>query len=286
MTSRRFESVVAASVAWLARGAAALFLFVALALLKESLPALSHASLWGFLSGSDWRPTLPDPILGILPMIAGTLAVSFGALVVALPVGVGAALALCVAGPRTRAVVRPVIDVLAGIPSVVYGFLGLLTIVRGFERLGMASGESVLAASLVLGAMILPFIVAVCEEAMRDAVARYGAASLALGVGRDEMLLRLVLPASRRAILAAAVSGLARALGETMAVMMVAGNSPLFPTLLGRTETIPSLIALEMGCAEVGSLHVSGLYAAGFVLTVLLFALSLVAHRLQRRAGR
>ena len=107
-----------------------------------------------------------------------------------------------------------------------------------------------------------------------------------LGVGRDEMLLRLVLPASRRAILAAAVSGLARALGETMAVMMVAGNSPLFPTLLGRTETIPALIALEMGCAEVGSLHVSGLYAAGFVLTLLLFALSLVAHRLRGRAGR
>ena len=104
MTSRRFESVAAASVTWLARGAAALFLFVALALLKESLPALSHASLWGFLSGSDWLPTLPNPILGILPMIAGTLAVSFGALVVALPVGVGAALALCVAGPRTLAV--------------------------------------------------------------------------------------------------------------------------------------------------------------------------------------
>ena len=84
MTSRRFESVAAASVTWLARGAAALFLFVALALLKESLPALSHASLWGFLSGSDWLPTLTDPVLGILPMIAGTLAVSFGALVVAL----------------------------------------------------------------------------------------------------------------------------------------------------------------------------------------------------------
>ena len=286
MTSRRFESVAAASVTWLARGAAALFLFIAFSLLKESLPALSHASLLGFLSGSDWLPTLTDPVLGILPMIAGTLAVSIGAIAVALPVGVGAALALCTAGARTRAVVRPVIDVLAGIPSVVYGFVGLFTVVRGLERLGMGSGESVLAASLVLGAMILPFIVAVCDEAMRDAAARYGAASLALGVGRDEMLLRLVLPASRRAILAAAVSGLARALGETMAVMMVAGNSPLFPTLLGRTETIPALIALEMGCAEVGSLHVSGLYAAGFVLTVLLFALSLAAHRLRWRAGR
>jgi len=180
--------------------------------------------------------------------------------------------------------IRGIVDVLAGIPSVVYGFIGLLVLVKFFEvKFSFSSGESVLAGGIILSIMMLPYIISTCDESMEKVYKEYAQYSNALGVSKSYMIRKIVIPESRRSILASIVLALGRGMGETMAVMMVIGNAPIMPKLLKKCQTIPSLIALEMGMAEVGSLHYHSLFAAGFILMLILFIINIFLYFIKKR---
>ena len=227
--------------------------------------------------GRQWMPIDFTGVtsFGIFNFLAATIYVSVVGMALALLVGLGAALYLsCQASDRVRGYLYPVIDLLAGIPSVIYGFIGLVTLVRLFMRAGVSTGSCVLAAGVLLAVMLLPFLVSSCSETMLAARRNYLPASQALGVSKWYAAAAVILPASWKNILLAMVLAIGRAMGETMAVMMVMGNANLFPRLLGKGESIAAVIALEMGTAVVGSPHYHALYAAGLVLMVLLCAIN------------
>ena len=205
-------------------------------------------------------------------MICGSLYVSLLAVLLAVPVGAGCALFLSFfVSDRIRDILLAFIDMLAGVPYVIFGFIGLTVVVNRIGRIfELASGESILAAALVLAVMLLPFVVSTCVESIGEVRRLYEGASLALGADMMYFIRRLVLPYMQNAVIGAWILSFARAAGETMAVMMVMGNAVIMPELLGKGESVPSLIALEMGSAEYGSLHYSALYAAGAVLLFLL----------------
>ena len=253
---------------------------------QESLPAIREVGLKNLLTDSQWRPLIytDAPSFGMRNMILSTLFVSALAVLFALVTGVGCALFLaCRTSQRQRLLIMPYIDLLASIPSVVYGFIGLYIVVKFFEKLGRATGESILAGGIVLSVMILPYMISSCCDTMVRLRNRYDAASLGLGVSRWYMASQLVLPASTRGILISMALATGRAMGETMAVMMVMGNAIGVPKLLGKGETISALIAMEMGIAEVGSTHYSALYTAGLVLMVLLFAINIIFELLKKK---
>jgi phosphate transport system permease protein len=247
-----------------------IFLFIA----KESFMFFQKTPLLHFLTGSRWNPIADPPAFGLQPMIFATVYVSLLATAIALPIGVGMAVILSVlAPPKIQWLLLPLIDLMAGIPSVVYGFAGLMIIVKFFEtHFSWSSGESVLTGGILLAIMILPYVVSTCYESMIKVLHHYEQASRALSVSKWHMMRYLVIPTAKKAIFAALILSLSRAMGETMAVMMVIGNSPIFPHLFRKAETIPALIALEMGGAAVGSLHYQALFAAGLILMLVLFA--------------
>ena len=266
-----------------------LLAFLIYFIFRESLPAIRDVGLKELLLGSQWRPLIytGEPGFGMRNMILSTLYVAVLAVAFALIIGVGTALCLaCAASDRQRTLVMPYIDLLASIPSVIYGFIGLYIVVKFFEKLGRATGESILAGGIVLSVMILPYMVSSCCDTMVRLRRRYSAASAGLGVSRWYMASQLVLPASTRGILISMALATGRAMGETMAVMMVMGNSIAFPKLLGKGETISALIAMEMGIAEVGSTHYSALYTAGLVLMVLLFAINIIFELLKKKLAK
>ena len=159
-----------------------------------------------------------------------------------------------------------------------------MVVIKFFEtKFLFAAGESVLAGGIILSIMMLPFIISTCEESMEKIYNEYSTYSNALGTSKSYMIRKVILPNSKRSILASTVLALSRGMGETMAVMMVIGNAPIMPKLLGKCQTIPSLIALEMGMAEVGSLHYHGLYAAGFVLMMILLIINILLYIIKRK---
>lgn len=261
-----------------------LLVFAIIFIFKESLVFFQEVSFFQFITGTTWNPLYSPESLSIFNIILGTLFVSLIAIVIALPIGIGSGLLLAgYTGGQFSRLMRSIIDVLASIPSVVYGFIGLLVLVKFLENhLSMAAGESVLAGGILLAVMVLPYIISTCNESMTRAYQTHSPYSHALGVSKSYLLRKIVLPESRRAILAATILALGRAMGETMAVMMVIGNAPIAPKLLGKCQTIPSLIALEMGMAEVGSLHYHALYAAGFVLMILLLMINLILYLVRK----
>lgn len=259
--------------------------FIILFILKESIVFFKEVSIIDFILGRRWNPLDSPDKLSIYPIILGTIYVSIIGIVIALPIGVGNAIVLSsYTNGEFKRIMRSLIDILAGIPSVIYGFIGLLVLVKFFEvKFSFASGESVLAGGIILAIMMLPFIISTCEESMEKVYNEYSKTSNTLGVSKSYMIRKIILPSSKRSILASGVLALGRGMGETMAVMMVIGNSPIMPKLLGRARTIPSLIALEMGMAEVGSLHYHGLYASGFVLMMILLIINVILYIIKRK---
>ena len=266
-----------------------LLAFLIYFIFRESMTAMQEVGLKGLLLGDQWRPLIysGEPSYGMRNMILSTLYVAALAVLFALIIGVGCALFLaCAATDRQRTLVMPYIDLLASIPSVIYGFIGLYIVVKFFEKLGRATGESILAGGIVLSVMILPYMISSCCDTMVRLRKRYGDASSAMGVSKWYMAGQMILPASIRGILISMALATGRAMGETIAVMMVMGNSIAFPKLLGKGETISALIAMEMGIAEVGSTHYSALYTAGLVLMVLLFAINIIFELLKKKLAR
>ena len=259
--------------------------FIILFILKESLFFFKEVSIIKFISGRNWNPLDSPDKLSIYPIILGTIYVSFIGIVIALPIGVGNAIVLSTyTNGEIKRIFKRIVDILAGIPSVIYGFIGLLVIVKFFEvRFSFATGESILAGGIILSIMMLPFIISTCEESMEKVYNEYSKASNVLGVSKSYMIRKIVLPNSKRSILAAAVLALGRGMGETMAVMMVIGNAPIMPKLLGKGGTISSQIALEMGMATVGSLHYHALFASGFVLMMILLIINVILYMIKRK---
>lgn len=240
-----------------------------------------------FLRGKEWFPTAqPSAQLGVLPLILGTLWVSLGAILLALPLGLGAAVYMSeIANPKVRSVLKPLIELLAGIPSVVYGFFGLVIIVPLIQKtFDLPVGETGLAGSIVLGIMALPTIITISEDAMRNTPRAMKEASLALGASKWQTIYKVVIPYSASGITAGAILGIGRAIGETMAVLMVTGNAAVIPhSILEPVRTIPATIAAELGEAPNGGLHYKALFALGCILFLITLIINLTVEFISNR---
>ena len=232
-----------------------------------------------FFGGKEWYPTAtPAAQYGLLPLILGTLWVSLGAILLSLPFGIAVSVYLAeIATMRVRNFLKPVIELLAGIPSVVYGFFGLVVIVPFLQQtFQLPVGETALAGSVVLAIMALPTIITVAEDAMRNVPRAMKEASLALGATHWQTIYRVIIPYAKSGITSAAVLGIGRAIGETMAVLMVTGNAAVIPhTLLEPVRTIPATIAAELGEASAGSPHYQALFALGSILFLITMIISI-----------
>jgi phosphate transport system permease protein len=239
-----------------------------------------------FFAGKEWFPTsTPSAQFGLLPLLLGTLWVSLGAILLALPFGIAVAIYLSeLAGKRMRSILKPVIELLAGIPSVVYGFFGLIVIVPLIRNVfELPVGETALAGSIVLAIMALPTIITVAEDAMRNTPIAMKESSLALGATHWQTIYRVTIPYASSGILAAIVLGIGRAVGETMAVLMVTGNAAVIPhTLTEPVRTIPATIAAELGEASAGSVQYQALFMLGAILFVLTLVISIVAEIIRK----
>jgi phosphate transport system permease protein len=240
-----------------------------------------------FVLGKEWYPTAePVPLFGVWPLIVGTLMVTLGAILFALPLGLATAIYMAeVSSFRLRNIIKPLVELLAGIPSVVYGFFGLVVLVPLIQQLfNLEVGETVLAGSIVLGIMALPTIITISEDAIRTTPKSLKEASLALGATRWQTMVRVVIPYARSGITTAIILGIGRAIGETMAVLMVTGNAAMIPhSFLVPTRTIPATIAAELGESPYGGLHFQALFALGiilFIFTLIInFSIELVKGR-------
>ena len=250
-------------------------------LFANGIPAMKKIGFAEFLTGTKWKPG--NNKFGIFPMILGSIYVTGGALIIGVPVGVLTSVFMARFCPEgLYKFLKPVVNLLAGIPSVVYGFFGLVIIVPFVRLLGPGTGLSVLAASLILGIMILPTIITVAQSALDAVPARYYEGALALGVDHEHAVFKVVVPAAASGIMAAIVLGLGRAIGETMAVIMVAGNQPrLTGSMLKGIRTMTANIVLEMGYAT--GLHREALIATGVVLFVFILLINLAFSVLKRR---
>lgn len=252
-------------------------------LLKEGFQGTvlpeQHITPGEFFGGTKWYPTAtPAPIFGLLPLLLGTLLVSIGAIVLSLPFGMAVSIYMAeIASKRTRSFLKPVIELLAGIPSVVYGFFGLVVIVPLIQKgLNLPVGETAFAGSVVLAIMALPTIITVAEDAMRTTPRAMKEASLALGATQWQTIYKVIIPYSISGITSAVVLGIGRAIGETMAVLMVTGNAAVIPTsFFEPVRTIPATIAAELGEAPAGGAHYESLFLLGAVLFVITLLLSI-----------
>ena len=254
-------------------------------LFANGIPAIGKIGVFKFLLGTKWKPG--NDIYGILPMILGSLYVTAGAILIGVPIGVLTAVFMAKFCPKSvYRILKPAVNLLAGIPSVVYGFFGLVVIVPMIRDLfAGARGKSLLAASILLGIMILPTIISVSEAAIRAVPDSYYEAGRALGASHERSVFFAVLPAARSGIMSSIVLGVGRAVGETMAVVMVAGNQPIVPnSLLQGVRTMTANIVLEMGYAA--DLHRGALIATAVVLFVFILLINLLFSLLKRRRAQ
>ena len=252
-------------------------------LFANGIPAIGKIGVFPFLAGEKWKPG--NDLYGILPMILGSIYVTAGAVIIGVPIGILTAVFMSKFCPRRiYKVVKPAIDLLAGIPSVVYGFFGMVVIVPVVSQLLGGSGKSMLTASILLGIMILPTIIGVSESAINAVPSSYYEGSLALGASHERSVFFATLPAAKSGILAGVILGVGRAIGETMAVIMVAGNQARMPKgILEGVRTMTANIVLEMGYAT--DLHREALIATAVVLFVFILIINLSFSIISRKAN-
>ena len=253
-------------------------------LFANGVPAIAEIGVFKFLFGTEWRPE--NNIFGILPMIVGSLYVTAGALVIGVPVGILTAVFMArFCPPKLHKILTPAIGLMAGIPSVVYGFFGLVVLVPFVRENIGGRGMSVLTASVLLGLMILPTIVSVSESAIRAVPNTYYEGALALGATHERSVFFTVVPAAKSGIFAGIVLGVGRAIGETMAVMMVAGNQPLIPdSLTDGVRTLTTNIVMEMGYST--DLHREALIGTAVVLFVFVLLINVSFSLLKRKGAK
>jgi phosphate transport system permease protein len=254
-----------------------LFLFV------NGVPAINEIGWTNFLLGREWSPSDVPPEFGIFPMIVGSVYITCGAIVFGVPVGILTAVFMARVCPKiVYRVLAPTVGLLAGIPSVVYGFFGVVVIVPMVRTLFGGNGSSILSASLLLGIMILPTIISISESAIRAVPEELYDGAVALGASHERAVFAVILPAARSGILAAVVLGIGRAIGETMAVIMVAGNQARIPgSILQGARTLTANIVIEMGYAA--ELHREALIATGVVLFAFILLINLTFFSMEKK---
>ena len=249
----------------------------------NGLPAISEIGVFDFLFGMRWKPA--KEIFGIFPMIVGSLYVTAGAILIGVPIGLLCAVFMARFCPkRLYRIFKPLIELMAGIPSIVYGFFGLVVIVPMIQNLFGTSGKGILTASILLGIMILPTIISISESALRAVPSQYHEGALALGATHERSVYNVEVPAAKSGVLAGIVLGIGRAIGETMAVVYIAGNQAIVPDgLLSGVRTLTANIVLEMGYAA--DLHRGALIGTAVVLFVFILLINLSFSALKRRKG-
>ncbi len=267
---------------------AVIFIILILAfLLMEGLPFFFNGDSIDFFTGDVWDPSSPNiPRYGILPMVLGTFLVTLGAIVIAVPIGVGCSIYLAeIAHPKIRETLKPVIEILAGIPSVVYGFFALVVLSAWIDDFFHSTTRlNALTGSIMLAVMMLPIIISLSEDAIRSVPREMKEASLALGLTKWDTIRGVVIPAALSGITAAIILGVARAIGETMTVLMATGNAPVISfDMLTSMRTMTATIAVEMGEVPFGSIHYHALFAVGIVLFVITFVINFIADKVMKR---
>ncbi|GAL31758.1 phosphate transport system permease protein PstC [Vibrio maritimus] len=257
---------------------------IAYFIVKESIPAFQEVGVSGIVLGQHW---LPPALYGVATMIVASIVSTLGAVVVGVPIGVLTAIFIAEIAPKRLAdIIRPAVELLAGIPSVVYGFFGLIIIVPLIQQVfNVPAGNTILAGIIVLGIMILPTVITVSETSIRAVPRTYKEGSLALGASKIYTIFKLLVPAARSGIMTGVILGIGRALGETMAIIMVMGNAPAMPgSILESARTLTANIAIEMSYAS--GVHANALYATGVVLLVFIMTLNSILLYLNREKAK
>lgn len=284
--NRRKERVIKYLFTAVAFSSLAFLVGIILVLFKEALPIFKTVSPSAFLLGTSWYPTAEPPEFGILPLILASLWVTAGALVICVPLGVGSALYLHeLAGNKQRAVLKPVIEILASVPSIVYGFFGMVVLSPFLqEALDLPIGLTAFTTSLILGVMATPTVASIAEDALSYVPRSFREASFAVGADRWQTLTKVIIPAAGSGISTAVILGMSRAIGETMTVLMVAGGSAIIPeSIFDPVRPMTAAIAAEMGEAPVGSDHYHALFAIALILFLITFAFNIAAEFISRR---
>jgi len=261
---------------------------------KTGMPILLQYGVLDFLTGTDWSPT--NNIFGIMPLIIGTLTVTLGALIIGVPTGIACAIYLSeIASKKTAGPFKAAIELLAGIPSVVYGFFGLIVLVPAirtyilpiFQKFNPelnTSGFSILAGAVILAIMILPTIVSLSENAISAVPQEFREASLALGANKMETIMKVIVPAAKSGIFSSVILAMGRAIGETMAVLLITGNVAQMPgSILDPVATLTGTIAMEMSYA--GPTHQQALFAIGIILFIIIMLLNILAQAVMKKMG-
>ncbi len=262
---------------------------ICLFLFRDSLLLFKDTSLLDFLTGKFWYPTSMNGQFGLLPLFFGSLLVTAGAILFAVPLGIASAIYISeIAPPKVADTLKPFIEILAGIPSVVFGFFGLVILVPVVQDLfNLPTGQTALTGSIMLGIMALPTIITISEDAISSVPSTIKQGSLALGATRWQTIYKVIVPAALSGISAAVMLGIGRAIGETMTLMMITGNAAVIPSfpggILDSVRTMTATIALEMGEVPQGSAHFHALFAVGTVLFIITFLINLIADMIKKR---
>ena len=275
--AKKWDEILVEKVLFLtAISSIAIIVLIVVFIFQQGAPALQQVGILNFIFGMNWDPT--NGFYGVFPMIVGSLGITALALLMAVPLSICCSLFLAEVAPsKMRKILTPTIQALAGIPSVIYGFFGLIVLVPIMRVQFGGSGFSMLAASILLTIMILPTITSISEDAFRSIPVEYKEASLALGATHWQTIRKVIFPAAIPGVITAIILGMGRAIGETMAVIMVAGNVAQVPgSIFDPVRALTSNIALEMGYAT--GIHYSALFATGIVLFGMIIVLLLVAN--------
>jgi len=279
MNRRLNENIVKGLLLVFAFFSIIIIFLIILFLFREGLEAFSFTNIFDFLTGTRWVPR--DGVYWAAPFIISSLFVTTGAILIAVPIGLLTAIFMAEIAPGpAREIIKPAIELLAGIPSVIYGLFGLIIIVKYIRiTLDVPSGETILAGSVILSIMILPTIISISEDAIRQVPRAYKEGSLALGATHWETIRNILVPSAGSGIMASIILGVGRAIGETMAVVLVVGTVEKIPTsLFDAGAPITSTILLEMGEAAVGSAHYHSIFALGIFLFLMVMALNFISN--------
>lgn len=259
---------------------------ITITLFMEGLPIFSEVNPFEFIFGKSWHPTHSEPEFGILPLIIGSITVTLGAMIVAVPLGLGTAIYISeLSHSRMREILKPTVELLASVPSVIYGFFGMVFLGPVSQRIfDIPVGLNIFTASIILGIMALPTVASISEDAISSIPRTLDEASYALGATKWETITRAIIPASSSGIIAAVMLGLGRAVGETMTVLMVAGGAAQIPSsIFDPVRPMTATIAAEMGESPIGSTHYHALFAIASVLFLLTLGFNLLADWLAHR---
>ncbi len=262
---------------------------ICLFLFRDGLTLFEDVPFLSFVTGKFWYPTSVNAQFGLLPLFLGSLIVTAGAILFSVPLGIASAVFISeLANPKVADFLKPFVEILAGVPSVVYGFFGLVVLVPFMrETFNLPTGQTALAGSIMLGLMALPTIISISEDAISSVPSSLKQGSLALGATRWQTIYKVTVPAALSGISAAVMLGMGRAIGETMTVMMVTGNTAIIPSfpggILDPVRTMTATIALEMGEVPQGSDHFHALFAVGSVLFIVTFLINLLADAIKKK---